>query len=335
MIALLLVAAGCRSQGEDNSDTQRRGPLTCKIGPKLVPSCGLLWGAAPAAFANANPVDATAQYEATTQSVMDVYHGYHRDGELFPTPEEREVAIGGPETRLLMLNWKPSTSMTWRAIADGAVDHRIQRLGHHIARTFDRPFFFVVWHEPENDVDPAAGSGMTALDYRDMFRHVVSGLRAAGATRLVFVMDYQGYPEFATRPWYHELWPGRRYVDWVGSDSYNSGAVSGFNSGDFADLMNRAGGSWPGFYDYWSERYPDMPLMLAEWGVFEHDGAGQQASFFAQVQQQLPGYPALKAMVYFNSELTPRGDGTSIDATEEGEDAYRELTDSLERVAGP
>ena len=333
-LSLLLVvgAAGLTGGSATAADTPKSTP--CGLDTELVPSCGILWGAAPAAFSPLSPGAATVRYEAATNAHMDIFHSYHRADQLFPTVQERELALGGEQRRLLMTNWKPSLTHTWRQIADGAVDARIDRLGRYIAQTYDRPFFFVIWHEPENDVNPAAGSGMTASDYRAMFRHVETRLKAAGATKLVFVMDYQGYPRFAVEPWYPDLWPGKRYVDWIASDSYQTGAASGWNSGDFHDMVNRAKGSWPGFYDYWSERFPNKPLMLAEWGVFVNQG-DRQAWFFNQVRSQLADYPNLKGMVYFNSALTPRGDGTTLDYSAASRAAYRQLTDSLQRVTIP
>lgn len=335
-IAAAVMATGCAPGPSDPGhlgagvpSAQRREPTSCHVDRLLVPSCGLLWGAAPAAFARQDPVTATERYEALTDSVMDVYHSYHRDDELFPTEREREVADGGVERRLLMTNWKPSTQHTWREVADGAVDARIDRLGQYIHDSFSEPFFFVIWHEPENDVDPAPGSGMTAVDYRDMYRHVADRLRAAGADNLVLVMNYQGYPKFTSEPWYHQLWPGDDYVDWIASDSYQSGGQGPFKAADFHAMVNRRHQGWPGFYDYWSRREPDKPLMLGEWGVFDPAG---RAAFYDDVREHLEDYPRLKAMIYFNTEATPDGRGTKVDGDEAALESFRRLTDSVPRV---
>ena len=305
-------------------------PRPCTLDDKLVPTCGILWGAAPAAYSDKSEAQATRDFEAASGGKMDVYHAYHRAPELVPTAAERRLAEDPDEKRLLMINYKPSMIHTWREIADGAVDAELQRLAAHIKSTYDEPFFFVIWHEPENDVVPTPGSGMEASDFADMFRHVVTTLRAAGADKLVFVMNYQGYPAYSVQPWYDDLWPGSDVVDWIASDSYNTGQWQGWNSGDFRALVNRKKGTWRGFYDHMSELHPDKPLMLAEWGLF-NAAPGRAAWFYDRVRQQLPHYPRLKAMLYFNSEMAPKG-RTAIDATYDSRAAYRRLTSSLDRV---
>ena len=126
----------------------------CPVSNDLVPACGRWWGVAPAALTGQPRRASLLEFENKIGRPVDIYHGYHRDDEVFPTDEEVALAREPGRERLLFLNWKPSTTSSWASIADGAVDDRIDRLAEHIRTTFPEPFFLTVWHEPENDVDP-------------------------------------------------------------------------------------------------------------------------------------------------------------------------------------
>jgi hypothetical protein len=167
-------------------------------------------------------------------------------------------------------------------------------------RAFGDPFFLVLHHEPENDINPRAGSGATAKDFAAMFRHVVLRLRADGVTNAVTVVAYMNYERWLTAPWWPDLYPGDDVVDWIGLDSYLDADPGSFHSGDFVSMLNRrAGGQFPGFYAWATHREPTKPLMLAEWGVYGRPADKPQV--FATVLPALSRLPAIKAMVYFDT----------------------------------
>jgi hypothetical protein len=292
----------------------------------LVPSCGLWLGIAPGAFTSTPRHVALREAEAQVGRPFDVFHAYHTNDQLFPTAAERGAATESGRNRLLYLNWKPATDMTWRRIADGGADGRIDRLAAHIRTTFPHRFFLTIWHEPENDVNAAAGSGMTASDFAAMFRHVSKRLRAQGATQPVIVMNYMGYTKWATQSWFSDLYPGDDVVDWIGWDPYATGGTEGYRSGDFATLVNRASGSWPGFYNWVTSTHPSKPIMLAEWGVFRSaDNPEGSATFFESVRSQLPRFPKLKGLLYFESPNAPGGDST-LDGAPGALEAFQRLS---------
>lgn len=295
----------------------------CEVTGRLVPSCGAWWGVAPEIFTGRPPGRALERAERRMGRQADIMHVYHRGDELFPTPEERAIARDPDGRRLLLVNWKPSLDHTWEQIAHGALDERIDRLAAHIVRTFPEKFFLTVHHEPENDVREARGKGMTAADYAAMFRHVVTRLRHGGVTNAVTVMTYMGAPNWASEPWFEKLYPGDDVVDWVAMDPYVDHRVHSFDG-----LVNKIRPEfprWQGFYRWMRERFPDKPVMLAEWGVFErHDRPGFKESFFASVRREIGEYPRIKALVYFDSPRAPRGD-TRFDTTPGGRKAFGEL----------
>jgi hypothetical protein len=235
---------------------------------------------------------------------MDILHAYHTNSQLFPTPAERALAMAPGENRILLLNWKPATDMTWAAVAAGQADARIDRLANYIDATFPYRFFLAIWHEPENDVVPAAGSGMTAADYAAMYRHVVLRLRADGVTNAVTVMDYMGYSKWAKQSWFSQLWPGDDVVDWIGLDPYDSVNAKGYTASSLAGLVDSPSGSFPGYYTWAEQTHPGKPIMLAEWGVqYVASDPNGQAYFFDLMASQLSQFPNIKALVYFDEPV--------------------------------
>lgn len=285
-------------------------PLDCVAGQLLVPSCGALWGVAPGAHTSQDRVEALADFEKLADKPQLIYHAYHRGAQLFPTKPQIALARDPANPRVLFLNWKPQGA-TWRAIANGHRDTDIflDRLSEHIKANFPEQFFFTVHHEPENDVDPNAGSGITAKDYAAMFRYVVKRLRANGVTNFVSTMCYMAYVPWNTSPWFGHLYPGDDVVDWVAWDIY-AHSVPGYGFGDFAEMMNRRSSgkpSWPGFYNWAARTFPDKPLMVAEWGVWYSDkNPAHQQAFFESARLQLELFPRVKAYVYFE---TPDAEG--------------------------
>ncbi|BCJ32975.1 hypothetical protein Athai_04780 [Actinocatenispora thailandica] len=223
------------------------GPSDCTLGAKLVPTCHVLWGAATGGHTGSSLTASLREFEQKTQRTQAVFHTYHRGlGTLFPTAEEIATADEAGHPRIPFINWKPAAA-SWADIAAGdpQVDDFIDRLAAHIAKRFPGPFFLTIHHEPENDVRPAQGSGYTAADYAAMYRHVVQRLRDDGATNVVTVMTYMGYPKWPAQPWFDQLFPGDDVVDWIALDVY-AYSTPGYGYGDFGEMVNRGGdGSSP------------------------------------------------------------------------------------------
>jgi hypothetical protein len=304
------------------------GGRECDRSAKLVPACGVLFGVAPGALTTTPHDQALQQFEQQAGRQMDVYRAYHSNGDLFPNAMELSMAKAQPSLTF-MFTWKPDTSKSWAAVASGADDARIATLAAHLRSAYpSKPFFLSIWHEPENDVNEAAGSGMTAVDYHDMYRHVVLQLRADGVANAVTVVNYMGYPEWTKKAWWPSLYPGDDVVDWIAQDTYASAAPSGYLSSDFSGMVSRPTGLDGGFYKWAATQHPDKPQMLGEWGVFEDaSNPAGKPDFFDSVQAQLPNFPKLKALLYFDSPKAPKGN-TSIDTTAAAESAFRKLASS-------
>jgi hypothetical protein len=298
----------------------------CRVDTRLVPDCGLLWGVAPGAFTDQPASQALRKFESTTGRTADILHSYHRGDEVFPTADELAVVKSG--RRILFANWKVAWGTTWANVASGGQDARIDRLAKRL-KSFPGKLFLALHHEPENDVNPNGG-GMTATDFAAMYRHTVERLRAEGVTNVVFVMVYMAYEPWCVQPWFGKLWPGDDVVDWVGFDPYLFAKPGGYGHGDFAYLVNHSSDPkrWPGFYSWVTKAHGSKPLMIAEWGVYEyHADPKQKAWIFSTVGRQLGRFPAIKALVYFDSPAAPKGD-TRPDSTVTSLNQFKELANS-------
>lgn len=302
----------------------------CRTGWKLVPTCGVLWGVAPGAFTDKRGMPALVAFEKETERHQDIYHAYHRgERELFPTRQEMAIARQPGKQRILFLNWKP-TGASWAAIAKGdkKTDAYLDRLAAHINHDFPEQFFFAIYHEAEDNVRERAGSGYTAEDYAAMFRHVVERLRAHGVDNAVTVLVHMAYVPHTTQSWFDAMYPGDDVVDWIGFDTY-AYSDPGYGHGDFAELLNRRSENkpaWPGFYNWAVRKYPDKPLMVAEWGVWSSKrNPGHKADFYREVGRQIGRFPNIRAMVHFDTPHNQDGRDSSVDSTPDALRAYRWL----------
>lgn len=348
MLAAAVLLAGCSASTDDGADdaagpdgtgpdvTTTTSPSAsptprppCEPGPKLVPTCGRMFGVAPMQAPGETWRDAIERFEAQVDDRMSIIHAFHRGvDEPWPTDEEAALAAEG---RILFVNWR-SHELTWAEIAAGAADHHLDAVARRAADRLDAPFFFSFNAEMEDEVDPAEGSGQRAEDFAAAFRHVVERLRAGGADGLVPVVVYTGTPSWAANAWYDALYPGDDVVDWVGQDPYVFGADLPWRS-DLAGTLDRrsdAAPAHPGFMAYAAARFPDKPVMLAEWGVVDDPAdPASKPRFFAELPAGLAAYPQLKALVYFDSLEQMGGIGiTRVDSSEASTAALREVLDA-------
>jgi Glycosyl hydrolase family 26 len=304
----------------------------CTVNEKLVPSCGVMLGVAPAAHTGTDPADALTAFESQVQHGQDIYHSYHRGvSSMFPNAEEISIANQPGHNRALFINWRPQVA-SWASVAAGnpTVDAYLDKLATYIKSHFTRPFFFTVQHEPENDVVETPGSGYTAADFAQMYRHVILRLRGDGVTNLVTVVDYMAYAPWNTKPWFNDLYPGDDVVDWIGWDMYGYSQPGKYGYGDFAEMLTRgeSQADWQGIYSWAASRFPTKPFMVAEWGIWYNAAdPNHQAEVYDSVAAELEQFPQIKALVYFDTPSDSSSSRSSlVSTTSDSLDAYRALS---------
>jgi beta-mannanase len=300
----------------------------CVTGALLVPSCGVLWGAAAGGFTDTPRDVALKAWEATTGRTSTIFHQYHKGDEKFPTAAEIAMTRDPGKPRVLLLNWKVAYGSTWAKVAAGEKDARINAWADHINANYTEKFFLALHHEPENDVQVSVSSGMTAKDYAAMYRHVITLLRAKGVDNAVNVVAYMGNEKWMAQSWWADLYPGDEYVDWIGIDSYVSVEKGYYHYGMFNDLLDRQPtGGGTGWYDWASTKHPNKPIMVAEWGMYHRTSVTvDKAAAFDTVLPELKKRPNIKAVVYFDTEADDEGDrNISVATTPNGLAAFKKL----------
>jgi hypothetical protein len=299
----------------------------CVTGALLVPSCGVLWGAAAGGFTSAPRDQELRAWEKTSGRTATIFHTYHKGDEPFPTKAEAAMTADAANPRVLLMNWKIAYGSSWAKVARGEQDRRIDAFAAR-AKTYGKSFFLVLNHEPENDVIARAGSGWEARDFAAMYRHTILRLRGLGVTNVVNVMAYMGNEKWMAQSWWKDLYPGDDVVDWMGLDSYVSAEPGYYHYGRFGDLLDRkpAGGG-AAFYEWAVTEHAAKPMMVAEWGAYHRIGhPADKAPVYASVLAELAKRPQIKAIVYFDTKHDDQGDrDISIDSTASSLAAFRKL----------
>ena len=302
----------------------------CVTDAKLVPSCGVLWGAAAGGFSSLPRDVELKSWEAKSGRTSTIYHTYHVGDQKFPTPAEVAMVRDPAKPRVLLMNWRVEYGSTWANVASGKLDARIDAFAARVKAALPEKFFLVLNHEPEDDVRMTAGSGMTAKDFAASYRHVIKRLKAKGLDNMVNVVAYMGNEKWMAQSWWKDLYPGDDVVDWMGLDSYVSSEANYYHAGVFADLLDRRAKGGEGFYDWASKHHASKPLMVAEWGAYHRIGkVVDKSKQFNSVLPELAKRPQVKAIVYFDTKKDLFGDrDISIDSSPASLASFRKLAQS-------
>ncbi len=250
--------------------------------------------------------DSIQRVEAQISRRFAVDHQYYSWDAPIPTAYEAWTSSKG---RIPFINWKfPSP---WSSVADGFWDAWIaSRADAFVA--FDAPVYLTMHHEPENDT---AEYG-TPSEYVAAFRRVVDIFRARGVTNVGFTWTMMAW-SFNDRSgvdigdWY----PGDDDVDFVAADGYNwSPGRTGSGWTSFSTVFDDA--------DAFAIRHA-KPWIVAEYGVQEDPAeSGHKAEWFRNMLTTVKTWPALKAVLYFDSTKAFRWD---TDSSVSSTTAYRQV----------
>jgi len=94
-------------------------------------------------------------------------------------------------------------------------------------------------------------------------------------------------------------WPGDRFVDWVGFSAYNRKVHEQYYGyRDLKDLISSK-------YRYFSKKYPDKPIMLAE---FASTKGEDQPEWLRKAFETIESKPRIKAALYWDNVNGDLGD---------------------------
>jgi hypothetical protein len=224
---------------------------------------------------------------------------------------DRQVAEA--DKPVIMLSWLPMSGkkkfgcnkdyadkegISPRTIATGGCDVYIRNWAKFIKRL---PYRFILKPAQEMSVEQIPWwpfrFGETPQDFINMWRHMVTIFKEEGVTNVewfwgISAGSYPPTPENS----HHNYYPGDEWVDWVGiiADNYYKYMWSPQPWRDFTWFTDK-------FLNEFTCKYP-KPQMIHEMGSVEAlDGAGSKSKWIRDAYANIPKYPFLRGIVYFNS----------------------------------
>lgn len=202
--------------------------------------------------------------------------------------DERTLTRVARRGALPMVTWEP-WDRRLSDIAAGRYDAYIRSAARHAA-AWDRSLMVRFGHEMNGDWYPwgEGVGGNVALDYVRAWRHMVKIFRREGARKVLWMWAPNADDRLGNPP-SRRLYPGDRFVDWVG--------LSGFSWGGPWD--------WKSPYSIFHFSYEQLlrisnrPIALAETGAGEV--GGDKAAWIKQLfGRDLERMNRVRAVIWFN-----------------------------------
>ncbi|MGH2938052.1 MAG: glycoside hydrolase family 26 protein [Solirubrobacterales bacterium] len=219
-----------------------------------------------------------------------------------------------------MITWEPFSyqgrSFPLREIQRGKFDDYI-RESARAAREWGHPILVRFAHEMNGNWYPwgRGVEGNNSYRFRAVWRRVVRLFREQGATNVqwVWTPNVNTGGEFPFR----DLYPGDRWVDWVGFDGFNWAQAGEWNS--FTHIVGNT-------YEEIA-RISDRPMIVGETG--SSDSGGDKAEWVTSaLTREIPKLPRIRAVVWFDAPFdgaaeTGSGLDPRVDSSPEPLQAFR------------
>jgi beta-mannanase len=210
----------------------------------------------------------------------------------------------------------PQPEYALATIVAGNHDSYIRQFARDAA-AWHQTFFLRFAHEMNGDWTPwcVGVSGNTSEQYVAAWRHIVDIFRQEGATNVRWVwtpnVTFYGAQPFAP------MYPGDKYVDYVGLDGYNYGTIASW-------------ARWTDFSTVFSDSYDALmrlttePVIIAE--VASVEVGGDKAAWINQAfLHDIPArFPRVRAIIWYNSADYMNADWR-INSSESALSAFREV----------
>lgn len=288
-LALSALIAGCtrRAVGSGPGASAAPSPQTTPRYPawSLAPVQGALFGAwvQPGNSSAAHPEEsAVASFEQTIGrklAINNLYTGW--TAQMPFTTAQWDMRHG----TIPMISWAPART-DW--IADGRYDSMIRARARQLKALHGPVMLRWFW---EMGIRKNQRYAISPISYVAAWRHIHAIFAEVGATnvRWVWCPNTSDFVHGVASAYY----PGNSYVDWIGADGYNwAPDVSGMQWRSFAQIFEP-------FYNWGLPT--GKPMLIGEYGTDEGT-PGAKALWFRQADHEIKTqFPALRAVVYFNS----------------------------------
>lgn len=192
----------------------------------------------------------------------------------------------------------PATKLPlYRAIAEGKCDKFLHDAGKNLSK-IKKPFYLLfAWEMNNKDLEwSVTYSGSSPQDFVKAWRHIHTIFAEEKATNIQWVFCPNTQDQTSVS--YDKIYPGDKYVDWVGLDGYNWGTSQSWSQwSSFAGVFTSS-------YQHLVRIAPDKPMMIAE--VNTTDQGGDKGEWYNDMLTvQIPSnFPQIKAVVMYNEDRT-------------------------------
>ncbi|MFE5855162.1 glycosyl hydrolase [Streptomyces sp. NPDC056500] len=268
----------------------------CKPTELLEPRCGA-WFGAYVRHEKPDLEEKVLAYEKRIDRKLDIVYAYHDmstdglEGQLLTDQEKR---VG--KDRMLLLSWEskwwggtPQQQPKWPQISSGALDRTVIDVQAKRIKEYGKPVFLSFDLEMDTRT-PAEG---TPAQYVAAYRHIHDRFRALGVTNVVWTWIITGYS--GHNKLFPQLYPGDRYVDWVGYNQYNYYRCHDAPWMTFEQTQKTA--------HAWIRKNisATKPLMLSEFGTADDPSKpSAQAGWYKEVPRVVKELDGVKAALQWN-----------------------------------
>ena len=187
----------------------------------------------------------------------------------------------------------PTKLPLYKAIAEGKCDAFLHKAGKNLSK-IKQPFYLLfAWEMNNKDLEWSVRySGSSPQDFIKAWRHIHDIFVEEKATNIVWVFCPNTKDQTSVS--YGSIYPGDRYVDWIGIDGYNWGTSHSWSQwSSFAGVFTSS-------YNQLVALAPKKPMMIAE--VNSTDQGGNKGEWYKDMlTQQIPyHFPQVKAVILFN-----------------------------------
>lgn len=185
----------------------------------------------------------------------------------------------------------------YTVIANGNCDIFLHKIGKTLSKV-KKPFFLrFAWEMNVNSMEwSILYTKSLPQDFINAWRRFHDIVKEEGAKNVIWVFSPQIETPSTTD--IALLYPGDKYVDWVGLDGYNWGTSKSWSSWqDFHTIFYNS-------YIKLAEIVPNKPIMIAE--INTTNIGGDQASWYqSMLSNEIPNnFPKVDAIVFFNEDKT-------------------------------
>ena len=235
---------------------------------------------------------------------LDIVHTYLRQDAAFPNASDLAWMRQGS---ILLVSWALNDT---RGIAAGEWDASIRQRAREF-KALGKPVFLEWrWEMDRPNIRSQVG---TPADYVAAWKHIRLIFADEHVTSVAWVWcpTARGFASGRAQAYY----PGNNEVDWVCADAYPRPGTQA----SFADVVHP--------FLAWAARHPE-PIMIGEYGVPQSYSTERRAQWLHDAEQTVVRDRQVKALLYFDSNITGPSPLTSYGLDAGPLAAFRDIADN-------